>query len=63
MHIVALGGKVETPTTFDGTKGSKASTTGDKYSKPPGLDQEEEDKYDPTKVSHMIEFMKKERFA
>ena len=27
--------------------------------KPPGLDKAEEDKYDPTKVSEMIEFIKK----
>ena len=31
--------------------------------KPPGLGQEEEDKYDPTKVSQMTEFLKKERHA
>lgn len=31
--------------------------------KPPGLDKEEEDKYDPTKVSQMTEFIKKERLS
>ena len=63
LHIVSLGGKVETPSTFDGTKQSKSSTTGDKYTKPPGLDKDEEDKYDPTKVSEMTEFIKKQRLG
>jgi hypothetical protein len=63
MHIVELGGKVETVSTFDATKQFKVTTTGDKFTKPPGLDQEEEDKYDPTKVSQMTDFIKKERMA
>lgn len=49
------------PTTFDATKQFKVTTTGEKYMKPPGLDKEEEDKYDPTKVSEMTEFIKKQR--
>jgi hypothetical protein len=60
---VSLGGKVETPSTFDGTKQFKVTTTGEKYSKPPGLDKEEEDKYDPTKVGQMMDFIKKERLS
>jgi hypothetical protein len=63
MHIVSLGGTVATPTTFDGHKSSKASTAESKWSKPPGLAQEEEDKYDPTKVSQMTDFIKKERLS
>ena len=63
MHIVSLGGTVATPSTFDASKSFKVSTADSKYMKPPGLGQEEEDKYDPTKVSQMTEFLKKERHA
>lgn len=61
MHIVALGGQVQIPasSSFDPTKSFKASTADAKYMKPPGLAKEEEDKYDPTKVSEMTEFIKK----
>ena len=63
MHIVSLGGTVATPSTFDGSKSFKVSTADSKYMKPPGLGQEEEDKYDPTKVSQMTDFLKKERLS
>ena len=49
-HIVSLGGKVEVQLGFDPTKEARSNATGDKYNKPPGLDKDEEDKYDPTKV-------------
>lgn len=60
-HIVSLGGKVEVQGAFDPTKASRSNAMGDKYNKPPGLSAEEEDKYDPTKVQSMIDFIKRER--
>ena len=46
--------KVETQ--FDATKATKMTTA--ESLKPPGLDKAEEDKYDPTKVTEMMAFIK-----
>lgn len=62
LHVISLGGEVKSSSDFDPTKATKLST--DAYgSKLPSLDKGEEDKYDPTKVSEMIEFIKKQRDA
>jgi hypothetical protein len=60
-HVVSLGGEIKTGTDFDPTKSSKASTADMPIL--PSLDKAEEDKYDPTKVSEMIEFIKKQRHS
>lgn len=57
-HIVSLGGQVNVAVNFDPTKSQKFLNTGEKYALPPGG---EDDKYDPTKVSNMIEEEKKRR--
>lgn len=58
-HVVSLGGEVKSAGDFDPTKSHK-STTADSMM-PIRLGKEEEDKYDPTKVSDMIEQIKKQR--
>lgn len=60
QHIVLLGGQVSVPVSFDPTKSQKILNTGDKFSKPP-MQAGDDDKYDPTKVSHMIEEEKQRR--
>lgn len=62
LHVVSLGGEVKQASDFDPTKAFKASTS-EYGSKLPSLDKSEEDKYDPTKVTEMIEFIKKQREA
>lgn len=56
-----LGAKIEVPLAFDPTKGNVIANTESRFHKPPGLSAEEEDKYDPTKVSDMVAFLKKQR--
>ena len=46
------------PVNFDPTKSQKFLNTGEKYAMPPGGD---DDKYDPTKVTGLIEEEKKRR--
>lgn len=48
------------PMAFDPTKSQKILNTGEKFSKPPGGDADD-DKYDPTKVTQMIEEEKRRR--
>lgn len=57
-HIVSLGGQVSVPIAFDPTKSQRTLNTGEKFAKPPGAD---EDRYDPTKMSTMIEEEKRRR--
>lgn len=59
-HIVTLGGQVSVPIAFDPTKSQKFLNTGEKYSKPPSGDADD-DKYDPTKVTQLIEEEKRRR--
>ena len=59
-HIVTLGGQVSVQIAFDPTKSQKFLNTGEKYAKPPGGDADE-DKYDPTKVTNLIEEEKRRR--
>lgn len=59
-HIVYLGGNV-TYNKMETSNSMRVNTGGEKSHKPPGLDKDEEDKYDPTKVQSMIDFIKSER--
>lgn len=57
-HIVSLGGSVAVQMTFDPTKSQRTLNTGEKLARPPGAD---ETKYDPTKVSNMVDEEKRRR--
>ena len=56
-HVVSLGGEIKTTPAFDPTKAGR-STTSEQGTRLPSLEQDEEAKYDPTKVTEMMEFMK-----
>ena len=57
-HIVSLGGQVSVAPSFDPTKSQRILNTGETLARPPGGD---DGRYDPTKVSMMVEEEKKRR--
>lgn len=58
QHIVSLGGQVNVAIGFDPTKPSRTLNTGESFAKPPGA---EDERYDPTKVSNLIDEEKRRR--
>lgn len=58
MHVTELGGSIKSAT-FDPTQ-QQTFKTGEILPKK-GISEEEEARYDPTKVTEMIEFIKKQR--